>query len=505
MALLFLLDILRAVTTNETRIGGLLLDYRPILYVNGVLLVILATAMILPMLADFYFGYDDWQIFFVSMIVTAFSGGTLILSNMGFTFKPSIKQAFIITNSTWITLILFSAFPFWLSSMNMDITDSIFEATSGLTTTSSTVITGLDHAPAGILLWRALLQWLGGIGIIIMAVSVLPFLKIGGMQIFRTDLAESEKGLPRTAHLAKSIASIYVVLTLACALLYMLSGLEVFDSITHAMTTISTGGFSNFDKSFIKINDGFAELIAIVFMILGSLPFILYIRVANGNLQPLYKDTQTRWFLSIILIASALVSLDLAINMDTKILESLRQALFNVTSIITGTGFRNTDYNAWGAFCVSILFFLMVVGGCAGSTSCGIKIFRFQVLYAVIVVQTKRLLHQNGVFLPHYDGKPIPREIPTAVMSFFFVYALGFMLIAAALSLTGLDFTTSVSGAITSISNVGAGMGNVIGPLNTFGSLPDSAKWILVTGMILGRLEIFTFLVMLTPIFWKSS
>lgn len=481
------------------------MDYRPIFYVNGVLLIILATAMILPMLADFYFGYDDWQVFFISMVITAFSGGALILSNMGYSFRPSIKQAFIITNSTWITLILFSALPFWLSSLDLSITDSVFEATSGLTTTSSTVITGLDLAPAGILLWRSLLQWLGGIGIIIMAVSILPFLRIGGMQIFRTEVSESEKGLPRTTHLATSIAFVYVILTMACALFYMLTGLEVFDSITHAMATISTGGFSNFDKSFISINNGFTELVAIFFMILGSLPFLLYVKAVNGNLQPLYKDTQTRWFLSIILITSALVSLDLIFHMQIGFFESFRHALFNVTSIITGTGFRNTDYNTWGSFCISVLFFLMVVGGCAGSTSCGIKIFRFQVLYAVIVVQTKRLLHQNGVFLPHYAGKPIPRDIPTSVMSFFFVYAIGFVLISAALSLTGLDFITSVSGAITSISNVGTGIGDVIGPLNTFNGLPHTAKWILILGMILGRLEIFTFLVMLTPAFWKLS
>ncbi len=480
------------------------MDFRPILYVNGVLLSILSLSMVFPMLADFYFGYDDWKVFFVCIIITAFFGGALILSNMGLSFNISTRQAFMLTNSTWLVLPIFGALPFWFSSLNMSITDSFFEAMSGVTTTGSTVITGLDYAPAGILLWRAMLQWLGGIGIIIMAMSILPFLKVGGMQIFKTELSEDEKALPRTAQLASSISVIYVSLTVLCALCYMSAGFEIFDAVAHAMTTIATGGFSTFDASFSQYKNPAPEMIAMVFMVLGGIPFVLYLKAVRGDLRPLVKDSQVKWFLSILTLTIVVTTSYLYTQQDMSFAESIRRAGFNVISIMTGTGFTNGNYNAWGGFAVSIFFFLMVVGGCAGSTSCGIKIFRFQVLYSVTKIQIGKLLHPNAVFIPHYNGRPMPKDVPSSVMGFFFVYALGFSLLTIALSYVGLDFMTAMSGAATSISNVGPGLGDIIGPAGTFQPLPDSAKWILAAGMFLGRLEIFAILVMLSPYFWKN-
>ncbi len=459
--------------------------------------------MVMPMLADIYFGYDDWKVFFVCIIVTAFFGGALILSNIGLQFKITTRQAFLLTNSTWLILPTFGALPFWFSSLNMSVTDSFFEAMSGITTTGSTVITGLDKAPAGILLWRAILQWLGGIGIIIMAMSILPFLKVGGMQIFKTELSENEKALPRTAQLASSIAVIYVSLTAICAFCYCLAGLEIFDAVTHAMTTISTGGFSTFDASFEHFDNIGPSIVAIIFMVMGGTPFVLYLKAIHGNLQPLFKDSQVRWFLSIIAIATIVTISYLTIQQNMPFFESFILSSFNVISIMTGTGYVRGDFNAWGGFAVSLFFFLMVIGGCAGSTSCGIKIFRFQVLYTVTKIQIEKLLHPNGVFIPHYNGRPMPSDVPSSVMGFFFVYALGFSILAVALSYVGLDFITAMSGAATSISNVGPGLGDVIGPAGNFQSLPDSAKWILSAGMLLGRLELFAILVMLSPHFWK--
>lgn len=456
------------------------------------------------MLADIYFGYDDWKVFFVCIIITAFFGGALVLSTAGYKFHMNTREAFLVTNSTWIFLPAFGALPFWLSSLDMSITDSFFEAMSGITTTGSTVITGLDYTPAGILLWRAILQWLGGIGIIIMAMSVLPFLKVGGMQIFKTEMSEDEKALPRTAQLANSIAVIYVVLTIICALCYMLAGMEMFDAIAHSMTTIATGGFSTFDTSFSHYHSVGAETVAIIFMTVGGIPFVLYLKAVRGNLRPLFTDSQVRWFLSILAIAIAVTTSYLYIQQDMSLGESLRRSSFNIISIMTGTGYGSGDYNQWGGFVVSMFFFLMVVGGCAGSTSCGIKVFRFQVLHAVTNVQLNKLLHPNGVFIPHYNGRPMPKDVPSAVMGFFFVYALGFSFLAIALSYVGLDFITAMSGAATAISNVGPGLGPIIGPTGTFQPLPDSAKWILSLGMFLGRLELFTILVMLSPHFWKD-
>lgn len=478
------------------------MDIRPILFVIGVLLSIMSISMALPMLADFYFGSDDWKVFFVCIVITAFFGGSLILSNAGQKFDMGLRQAFLLTSMSWLALVIFAALPFTLCELNMSFTDAFFEAMSGLTTTGSTVITGLDTAPAGILLWRAILQWLGGIGIIVMALSVLPFLKVGGMQLFRTESSENEKAAPRAAQLASSITLLYVVLTGICAIFYMFTGLQTFDAVAHAMTTIATGGFSTFDSSFAHYDRAWTEMVAITFMILGGLPFVLYLKVIRGNLRPLLEDSQVRWFLSIIGLSIIALIAYLTMVQEEGFLEALRRSAFNVVSLITGTGYANGDYNQWGGFAVALLFFLMVVGGCAGSTTCGIKIFRFQVLYAIVSMQIKKMLHPHGVFNVHYNGKPVPSDVPISVMSFFFMYALCFSVIAVLLSLVGMDFLDAMSGAATSISNVGPGLGS-IGPASTFAHIPDSAKWVLSAGMMLGRLELFTVLMLLYPGFWK--
>lgn len=480
------------------------MDLRPVLYVIGVLLTILAISMVIPMLADLYFGHEDWKVFFLCIIITAFFGGSMILSNSGQTFTIGTRQAFLMITLSWFALALFASLPFKMGQLDLSFTDSFFEAMSGITTTGSTIMTGLDSAPPGILMWRAILQWLGGIGIIIMAMSVLPFLNIGGMQIFKTELSESEKVLPRTAQLSSSIGLIYLVLTLACIVAYMMSGLQTFDAVAHALTTISTGGFSTFDSSFGNFPNVSTEIVAIIFMIVGSLPFVLYLKAVHGSLRPFTEDTQVRWFMAIVAGSVIITVIYLVFQQGSNPGEALRRATFNIVSLITGTGYTNGNYNQWGGFAVSLLFFLMVVGGCAGSTTCGIKIFRFQVFYTVCKVQIQKLIHPHGVFIANYNGKPLAPDVPMSVMSFLFLYALTFVILAIALSFVGLDFLTAMSGAVTSISNVGPGLGHIIGPSGTFAPLPDSAKWILSAGMLLGRLEIFTVLVLLSPNFWRS-
>lgn len=478
------------------------MDFRPILYVIGVLLSVLSVSMVLPMLADFYFDHDDWQNFFACIIVTAFFGGCLIIANRMDEFNITSRQTFILTTLSWLVMAGFGALPFYLSKMDMSLTDSYFEAMSGITTTGSTVMTGLDYAPAGILLWRSILQWLGGIGIIIMALSVLPFLKVGGMQIFRIELSEGDKAMPRVTNLASSIAIIYVALTIICAMFYQMTGWDFFTSICHALTTISTGGFSTFDSSFNGHDTAMREIICITFMLIGGMPFVLYLKLLQGNSTPLIKDPQVRGFLAMVLLTVSAISLYNYINLDEDLFDTIVHAAFSVVSTITGTGYVNTDYGQWNPFPVAIIFFLMAMGGCAGSTSCGIKIFRFQVLYSVAVVQIKKLLHPHGVFAANYHGKPVTTDVALSVMSFFFVYALTFALLSALLAFTGLGFIESISGALTAISNVGPGLGS-IGPAETFTNLPDSSKWILSFGMMVGRLELFTILVLFSPYFWK--
>lgn len=480
------------------------MDLRPILYVTGILLCVLSASMILPILADLHASNPDWRVFFLCMSFTGFLGGALVLTNAGKKFHITMRQTFLLTTVSWVSLALAASAPFALSGLDMSLTDAIFEAVSGITTTGSTVIVGLDNAPPGILLWRAILQWLGGVGIIVMALSVLPFLKVGGMQLFQTESSENEKALPRATQLAASIGTIYLGLTVLCMFCYTLAGMSSFNAWAHAMTTIATGGFSTFDTSFGHYDYAWTEMIAIIFMLLGGLPFILYVKALAGNWKALFNDSQVRAFLKIVTFAIITMVVYLTFQNNEPFLEALRRASFNVVSVITGTGYANGDFGAWGGFAVIMIFFLMVVGGCAGSTTCGIKIFRFQVIYAVTKMQFKQLIHPHGVFTAHYNKRALPAGVASSVMSFFFIYALCFIVLAVGLSFIGLDFMTAMSGAVTSISNVGPGLGDIIGPTGSFQPLPDSAKWMMCVGMILGRLELFTVLVLFLPAFWKK-
>ncbi len=310
--------------------------------------------------------------------------------------------------------------------------------------------------------------------------------------------------MPRAGQLIANIGFIYLGMTLLCALAYWMAGMTGFEAVTHAMTTISTGGFSTSDQSLGSFERPAIDLVAIVFMLVGSLPFVLFLRTFKGNPGALWRDSQVRWFFGITTVAVALTAIILYVQHDFGIVRSLRLAAVNAISVLTGTGFATTDYGLWGGFSVTLFLFLIFVGGCAGSTTGGIKIFRIQVLYATAVTQVRQLLEPHGVFIAYYNGKPISEAITDSVMIFFFLYVVTFAAIATALGLIGLDFMTAISGAATAISNVGPGLGETIGPAGTFNSLPDAAKWILSLGMLLGRLELFTVLVLLAPSFWRQ-
>ncbi len=481
-----------------------MIDFRPILFITGILMSTLALAMCLPAVADAAVKNPDWEVFALAAAFTLLIGVMLMLTARSRARNLNQRQAFILTALSWTIIPAFGALPFTFSELELSYTDAFFEAMSGITTTGSTVLTGLDFAPPGILLWRALLQWLGGIGIIAMAIAILPMLQVGGMQLFRMESSDSsDKVLPRAAQLITYIGFIYLGMTMLCALSYWLAGMRGFDAVAHSMTTIATGGFSTSDQSIGHFASATIDSISVVFMLLGSLPFVLYLRALRGNPGSLWRDNQVHWFLTIVLLAVTAMALHLYLNNGFGIREAFRLASFNVVSIITGTGYATTDFGLWGTFGLTLIFFLMFIGGCAGSTTCGIKVFRFQVLYATAVTQIRRLLEPHGVFISYYNGKPIPYSVGDSVMSFFFLYALCFAVIAIGLGMIGLDFLTAMSGAATAISNVGPGLGDVIGPAGTFASLPDSAKWLLSLGMLLGRLELFTILVMLAPAFWR--
>lgn len=480
-------------------------DFRPIFLVNGILLVTLSAAMLVPAAVDLAAANPDWQVFAAASVLTMFIGAMLALTNWVKTDVLSVRQAFVMTATSWCLLPGFAALPLAFSDLNLSYTDAFFEAMSGITTTGSTVIVGLDYAPPGILLWRSLLQWLGGIGIIVMAVSVLPMLQVGGMQLFRMEFAERmEKALPRAAQIGAWISIIYLGLTMLCASLYWFAGMSGFDAINHAMTTVATGGFSTYDSSVGLFGSASIEWISTCFMVLGSLPFLLYLQALRGSPRALLVDSQVRWFFGFLLSAIGIMILYLVIEKSWTWADAIRFTSFNVTSVMTGTGYATQDYGAWGAFALPLFFLLMFIGGCAGSTTCGIKVFRFQVLYATARVQLKKLLQPHGVFIAYYNKKPIPESVEGSVMSFFFLFMMIFALLACGLGLLGLDFVTATSGAATAIANVGPGLGETIGPAGNFATLPDTAKWLLSLGMLLGRLEIFTVLVLLAPSFWRN-
>ena len=482
-----------------------MLDFRPVFLVVGILLTTLAVGMIIPAVVDAVAGNPEWQVFAMSAGVTMFVGVAMALTSRAGGTSFTVRQAFVMTTLSWVSITVFAALPFVFSELDMSFTDAFFEAMSGITTTGSTVITGLDSAPPGILLWRALLQWLGGIGIIVMAIAVMPMLRVGGMQLFRVEASEqSEKVMPRAAQIATAIGAIYLGLTVLWAGAYWWAGMDGFEAIVHSMTTIATGGFSTSDASLGHFASVSIDAIATVGMLVGGLPFLLYLRTAQGDFRVLFRDTQVRSFITIVAVVVVFSAAWLWLDNGFDPLQALRYAAFNVASVITGTGYSTANYGLWGSFAVPIFFFLMFIGGCAGSTTCGIKVFRFQVLYAAAHTQIHHLLQPHGVFIPYYNRRPIPDDVIISVLSFFFVFGLSFAVLAMGLGILGLDFLTAVSSAATAISNVGPGLGPVVGPGGTFQSLPDAAKWLLSAGMLLGRLELFTVIVLFTRSFWRG-
>ena len=477
-------------------------NYKTVFFTLGILQIILGIFMLIPIFVQFFFKEIDSS-FFGASIITIIFGTLFFLSNLDHDKKLNLQQAFLLTALSWLSIAIFGSLPLIFSKVNFSFTNAFFESMSGITTTGSTIIPNLEEMPKAILLWRAILQWLGGIGIIVMAITLMPIMNVGGMQLFKiSNNDSSEKILPKSKEIALRLIYIYSGLTTLCAISYKILGMNTFDSITHSMTTIATGGFSNYNESIGFFNSFSIEISAMIFIILGSLPFIAYIKFLNGNRRIFFSDIQIRTFLKIILISILILSIYLFLDKSSEL--NFRTVLFNVISILTGTGYVNAQFDNWGGFPLIIFIGLMFIGGCAGSTTCGIKIFRFQILYSFVLNQLKKIIYPKGIFVLKYNQSPVDDKFTASIISFIYMYLVIFFVITALLSLTGLDFITSISGAATSISNVGPGLGSTIGPNGNFSSLPDISKWILSFGMILGRLELFAILVLFLPSFWRN-
>ena len=478
---------------------------KTVFFLIGILLIVLGVSMLAPYSIQVMYEENSHS-FVSSSFVTIFIGILFILANLEKEFKLNLRQTFLFSTLAWLMVAIFGSLPFLLSSSEFTLSEAFFESMSGITTTGATIISDLDNSPKSILLWRAIMQWLGGIGIVVMAITILPLLKVGGMQLFKMEGPDStEKILPRTIEVAAIIISTYVALTFFCALFYWIFGMTIFDSVCHAMTTIATGGFSTHNDSIGFFKNSNIEIVASIFIILGSIPFISYLKFSQGNRKIFFTDVQIKGLIYLLLISTAIMFIYLLfINFESSLVDKIRISSFNVISILSGTGYVTDDFGLWGKFSLIFFLFLMFIGGCAGSTACGIKIFRLQMLLIFLKNQIKKLIHPNSVIITKYNNQKISDDFIKSVIIFIFTFLFIFLIIAMLLSISGLDFITSISGAASSISNVGPGLGDMIGPNGNYKALPDLSKWVLSAGMLLGRLELFAVLVLFFPSFWRN-
>ncbi|MDF1732491.1 MAG: TrkH family potassium uptake protein [Minwuia sp.] len=479
-----------------------MLDVRPVFQILGWVVCWIGITLLVPTATDLADDNVDWQAFLLAAGIALFAGGLLVAG----TWRESgvrldLRQSFIVVILGWVFVAGFGAIPFL--GIGISFTDAVFESMSGLTTTGSTVLTGLDGLPRGVLLWRAMLQWVGGIGIIAIAALILPLLRVGGMQLFKIESSGSDEDKAAAdSRLLILLFSIYTGLTLLCALVFSLLGMEPFDAITHAMTTLSTGGYSTHDASFGYFPDWRLHWAGTFFMICGAIPFFLYVRTTMGNWRVLVSDAQVRGFLGFLAVSTALMTLWLHAEKDIGIFEALTLVSFNITSVVTTTGFATADYTAWGPGAVGMFLMLMFVGGCSGSTSGAIKIYRYQVLWIFVRAHVTRLFSPNRVIALSYNGQRLDSDVPTSILAFLAVFIATIGIVTVLLALCGLDIVTAYSASLTAITNVGPGMGEIIGPAGNFQPLPDIAKWILTSAMLAGRLEVLVLLVLFDRDFW---
>ncbi len=475
-------------------------------FVIGIILMFVTIYMLAPMMADYAAGNDDWKAFAHAFAISGILAGLTIMVTRDHWSRTgiSLREGFMITAVSWFVIPIAGSLPFYFMEAGPGFIDAWFEAVSGMTTTGSTVLQGLDHKPPGILLWRSILQWIGGVGIVLMAMIILPFLRVGGMQIFSTESSDrSEKLLPRDSTLIVQIAGAFVVLTLACMVCYRLAGMSTFDAVNHALTTIATGGYSTHDTSLGYYKQPAIHWVATVFMVAASLPIILYIKSSKAHSFAIFRDVQVRGFLKICVVAIFAVTLYLVLAHKYAPSDALRVAAFNVVSIISTTGFALDDFTVWGPASNGMFLVLMFLGGCTGSTAGGIKTYRLQAMAQITKRYINMLFSPNRVIIMRYGTHAITNDIVLSILAFVTAFAGSIVLVMLALTVFGLDILTAFSGAVTALANVGPGLGDVIGPSGNFKSIDDGAKVVLIFAMILGRLEFFAFLVLLSPSFWR--
>ena len=481
-----------------------MINLKIIFFILGILISVLGIAMLIPLVTNLIY-QENIYIFSSSLLISSFFGFSLILAFRNNNKKISIKDTIVITVLSFPVLCFFASLPFYFDQNVVNFSEAFFEAASGLTTTGATIYSNVEVLSSGLLIWRSLLQWLGGIGIIIFAIAILPILNIGGMQFFTIDWKEKDFDLHfRSKELAKLVGSVYLSFTLAIFLMLWVFGMPVFEAICHSLTTVATGGFSTNNSSIAHYNNLYIELTVILGMVLASLPFTLYLSSFNKGFKA-FKDIQVFIFLLLILAFSLAITIWNYFYNNLGFFTSFRLAFFNGVSVMTGTGYTTTDFSNWGSFCSALLLIMMLIGGCTGSTTGGIKVFRIQMLLYVLLKELKRINSPRSIFPTNYNDQIIGEEIINSVVVIILFFLGGIFIISLIFFMNGYDFITSVSAAITSISVVGPGLGNIIGPEESFSNLPSNLKIVLAGGMIMGRLEFIAFFVLFIPSFWKQK
>ena len=484
--------------------------FRLIFSIVGFMGILCGIAMMIPAVADLFYGYPDSSKRFAVSGALCVCVGILMRLVCGVREEPlRVKEMFLTTTLVWLFCTVFSAIPFFVSGYHLSWTDSVFEAMSGLTTTGATVLRGLDQMTAGILLWRSMLQWVGGAGIVIVVITILPALRIGGMQFFTTESsAGSERDLPTVIQNMRAILIYFIILTIVCGLLLKWAGMTDFDAINHAMTTVATGGFSTHDTSIEYFNNPLIEWIIIFFMFVSGLPLILGLHLFKRRWRVIKEDSQIFFYIKFIAVSVLFLTGLRWLSRyfaPVEMLNYIREGLFAVVSVVTTTGFVSGNYQLWGNFALAFFMFLLLVGGCTGSTTGGIKMFRFSVLSRASVVRLKTAIQPHGVFVPRYGSHTITDDVLISVLVFFGLYLGTAVMITLGVSACGLDFVSALSATLTSLSNVGPALGEVIGPDKTFAVLPNGVKWILTFAMLIGRLEFVSVFVLFFPFLWRRN
>ncbi|KAA9386847.1 TrkH family potassium uptake protein [Neorhizobium galegae] len=477
---------------------------RSVIYITALCALYLSLAMFLPAMVDLYYGHRDWQVFAMSGLMVGGLAAAAALATHGPPPVFNKRLGFLLVNVLWAMFSVVGAIPLFLAEHELSFAQALFESISGITTTGSTVIVGLDTMPPGILLWRSLLTWLGGIGIVGLGLFVLPFLKVGGASIFKLESSETnDKPFARLASFTRAFLIVYVLLTLACTIAYDLAGMDHFDALNHAMSTIATAGFSTHDMSFGYFDNNGLLVVGTVFLAISSLPFsVLILLAVRGRLDTL-RDPQILVFLGYLCLISIVVAVYHHLRNGVELDDALIHSFFNITSILSTGGFASDDYTLWGPFVVLVAFFATFVGGCSGSTAGGIKAYRFVVMVNVIRAGLNKLIYPNAIYPVRYGSLTVDAETQRAVFLFVSLYIFLWVVGSVGMALLGYDVLTATSSVITALSNVGPGIGPIVGPVGNFSTISDPALYLLSLMMLLGRLEILTVLVLLTPVFWR--